>query len=177
MRYARGDVLEIGSGPGSNLRHYPDSVSCVTALDPSETMLRGLERKGRRYGYGPNGRCIRTSVGFGERLPFEEQSFDTVVFTLILCTVKDPDTTVREAVRVLKKGGVLIAMEHETPGPLPQRLLFGTIAPIWRLPSDCHLTRNTSSMIDSMRSLRVRSSGRWGFMLGKPFYFRVMERV
>jgi len=176
MGYARGRVLEIGSGPGTNLGYYPPSVSCVTALDPSSGMLKRLEVRGRDHGYGPGGRCLRTRVGFGERLPFPSGSFDTVVFTLILCTVKDPSSTVREAVRVLRPGGTLIAMEHERPRSAVQSVVFRAIAPLWKAPSDCNLDRETSTIIDGTRALSCRDSGRWGPVLGRPFYFRVMVR-
>lgn len=176
MEHARGSVLEIGSGPGTNLRYYPLSVECVTALDPHKGMLDRLTRRGADHGFGKE-RCLRTRIGFGEDLPFGDGSFDTVVFTLILCSVEDPRRTLEEAVRVLRPGGTLIAMEHEAPRSMVQDMLFRGIAPIWRMPSGCHLDRETSSLMDGHRSLSILCDGRWGPVLGRPFYYRVMRKV
>jgi SAM-dependent methyltransferase len=47
-----------------------------------------------------------------EDLPFEDDHFDTVVSTLVLCTVEDPDRALAEIARVLKPGGQLLFIEH-----------------------------------------------------------------
>jgi ubiquinone/menaquinone biosynthesis C-methylase UbiE len=176
MSHARGSVLEIGSGPGTNLRFYPGKVTCVTALDPNKCMLDRLERRGADHGFGKV-RCLRTHQGVGEDLPFRDRTFDTVVFTLILCSVQDPKAAISEAVRVLRPGGTLIAMEHESPIHAPQAALFRIIAPLWAAPSGCHLDRHTSELLDAILSLRKVHEGRYGPVLGRPFYYRVMRKV
>ena len=88
----RGHVLDIGSGTGTNLRYYPEEVDCVTVLDPNHENISYLKRKARGWGYGENGRCLKTRIGYGEKLPFEDGIFDSVVSTLILCTVDDPES-------------------------------------------------------------------------------------
>jgi SAM-dependent methyltransferase len=47
-----------------------------------------------------------------ERLPFDDQSVDTVVSTLVLCTVDAPDLALREIARVLRPDGQLLFIEH-----------------------------------------------------------------
>jgi ubiquinone/menaquinone biosynthesis C-methylase UbiE len=47
-----------------------------------------------------------------EDLPFEDDSFDTVVSTLVLCGVDDQPRAIREARRVLCPGGRLLFLEH-----------------------------------------------------------------
>ena len=47
-----------------------------------------------------------------ERLPFEDGRFDTVVVTLVLCTVQDPAKALEEIARVLKPGGQLLFTKH-----------------------------------------------------------------
>src|ERR1700752_5426183 len=47
-----------------------------------------------------------------EDLPFEDDSFDAAVSTLVLCPVSDQDRALRELHRVLRPGGRLVFMEH-----------------------------------------------------------------
>ena len=104
---ASGRVLEIGAGTGLNLTHYPESVTELVVTEPESPMLRRLERK--VAGARPAVRVVQTEA---ESLPFEDQSFDTVVSTLVLCTVRDPDATLAEIRRVLKPGGRFLFLEH-----------------------------------------------------------------
>lgn len=164
-----GDVLDIGSGTGINMGYYPSDVDCVTVVDPSERNISYLKKKASSWGFG-DGRCLKTHRAYGEDLPFHEEEFDHVVSTLILCSVKDPERVVKEGVRVLKKGGSFIFMEHQLPKMVPQKLMFRLVTPLWRAPSGCHLNRKTEEMIDSMDDLEKVESSRGGPLLGFPFY-------
>ena len=88
---ARGRVLEIGAGTGLNLARYPG----------------GLERRRRDLGI-----AAEVVHAPAESLPSEEGAFDTVVSTMVLCTVSDPDRAIAEIRRVLAPGGSLIFIEH-----------------------------------------------------------------
>src|SRR4051812_27328361 len=79
---ARGRVLEIGFGTGLNAAHYPRDVERVVALDSNPGVER-LARKRIEAASVP----IEFLLGSGERLPFEDGSFDSVVTTLVLCSV------------------------------------------------------------------------------------------
>jgi ubiquinone/menaquinone biosynthesis C-methylase UbiE len=171
----RGEVLDIGSGTGTNLKYYPDEVDCVTVLDPNEKNISYLEKKAEGWGYG-NGRCLRTEVGYGEDIPFRSGSFDHVVSTLILCTVDDPGKVISEGVRVLKKGGTFTFIEHQLPRKRPQALLFDAMAPVWRAPSGCNLNRETESMIRSQSRLKEIESFRGGPLLGYPFFIGTYKK-
>ena len=164
-----GVVLDIGSGTGINMEYYPSSVDCVTVVDPSEENLSYLKKKASSWGFG-DGRCLELFKGYGEDLPFDEGEFDNVVSTLILCSVKDPELVVREGIRVLKKGGSFIFMEHQLPRMIPQSLMFRMVTPLWKAPSGCHLNRKTEEMIDGMDGLEKVESSRGGPVLGFPFY-------
>ncbi|MGA1865938.1 MAG: class I SAM-dependent methyltransferase [Thermoplasmatota archaeon] len=173
----KGRVLDIGSGTGVNLGYYPESVECVTVIDPSHDNIRYLHRKARSGGWGvEGGRCLRSRIGVGEKLPFRSNYFDNVVSTLILCTVEDPAVVISEGIRVLKKGGKFIFIEHQLPKMRPQAFLFNALTPLWRAPSGCNLNRNTEDEIWKRRELRKSYSEIWGPVLGYPFFAGVFER-
>jgi ubiquinone/menaquinone biosynthesis C-methylase UbiE len=103
----RGRVLEIGGGTGANLPFYGEGIEELVITEPEEPMARRLERK--LAGYSLPTRVVRTPA---EELPFEDQSFDFVVSTLVLCTVNDPARALAEIHRLLKPSGQLLFLEH-----------------------------------------------------------------
>jgi SAM-dependent methyltransferase len=107
LRDARGRVLEVGAGVGFNLGHYPAGIDEVVITEPGDALLRRAERRAAELG-----RPVRAVKAFAERLPFEDDSFDTVVSTLVLCSVRDQDAALREIRRVLTPGGALLFIEH-----------------------------------------------------------------
>jgi ubiquinone/menaquinone biosynthesis C-methylase UbiE len=104
---AGGDVLEIGAGTGSNLAHYNGKVESLVFTEPEPAMLRRLQKKAREE--APLAKILRAPA---EDLPFEDDSFDTVVSTLVLCGVDDQARALRELRRVLRPGGRLLFLEH-----------------------------------------------------------------
>jgi SAM-dependent methyltransferase len=103
---ARGRVLELGAGTGLNMKHYK-SVDRVMFTEPDPRMVKRLKRRLER-GSTPGG----VVMAGAEQLPFEDGSFDTVVATLVFCTVPDPEAGFREIRRVLAPGGRLLFIEH-----------------------------------------------------------------
>jgi ubiquinone/menaquinone biosynthesis C-methylase UbiE len=104
---ATGSVLELGAGTGMNLLHYDGNVDSLVVTEPEPAMLRRLQRKAREQ--APLAKVLRAPA---EDLPFEDDTFDTVVSTLVLCGVDDQERALREARRVLRPGGRLLFMEH-----------------------------------------------------------------
>jgi SAM-dependent methyltransferase len=104
---ARGSVLEIGAGTGLNVGSYPTTIEQLTLAEPVEEMARMLDRRVARV--GSPARVVRAPA---ERLPFDDASFDTVVSTMVLCTVEDQPAALREIRRVLKPDGQLLFIEH-----------------------------------------------------------------
>jgi ubiquinone/menaquinone biosynthesis C-methylase UbiE len=104
---ASGRVLEIGAGTGMNLPHYNGSLESLVLTEPQAPMLRRLQRKAHEH--APNAQVLRAPA---EDLPFEDDSFDTLVTTLVLCGVDDQPRALREARRVLRPGGSLLFLEH-----------------------------------------------------------------
>ena len=104
---AHGRVLEIGGGTGANVPYYGEAVESLTITEPEGPMLKRLERRAREE--APNATVLRAPA---EDLPFEDDSFDTAVSTLVLCGVDDQPRALRELRRVLRPGGKLLFIEH-----------------------------------------------------------------
>jgi len=104
---ARGLTVEIGSGTGLNLPHYPDELDELVLVEPDVPMRSRLEKRLRE-----TSRRARLVDAPAERLPFADQSVDTVVSTFVLCTVDAPELALEEIVRVLRPGGQLLFLEH-----------------------------------------------------------------
>jgi ubiquinone/menaquinone biosynthesis C-methylase UbiE len=103
---ARGRVLEIGVGTGLSFPHYPPDVELV-GVEPSEPMLRRARARAEEFG-----RQVTLVEATAEAIPFDDESFDTVVSLAVLCTVDDPRRAVAEVRRVLRPGGQLLFLEH-----------------------------------------------------------------
>ncbi|MGY1746704.1 class I SAM-dependent methyltransferase [Blastococcus sp. SYSU D00695] len=106
---ARGEVLEVGAGTGRNVVLYPDAVTRLVLTEPSPYMARRLRE---RLAAETPGRSAEVVEAPAESLPFPDASFDTVVSTLVLCSVADPPRAVAEIHRVLRPGGTLLYLEH-----------------------------------------------------------------
>ncbi len=104
---ASGRLLEIGAGTGANLPHYSVEVEALTLTEPEPAMLRRLQQHAGQT--SPAATVLRAPA---EDLPFEDDSFDVVISTLVLCGVSDQPRTLRELHRVLRPGGELRFIEH-----------------------------------------------------------------
>jgi SAM-dependent methyltransferase len=107
LRHARGRTVEIGGGTGLNLSHYPDDLDELVLVEPDGAMRVRLEKR-----LGRSGRRARVVDAQAERLPFADESVDTVVSAFVLCTVDAPDLALREIARVLRPDGQLLFIEH-----------------------------------------------------------------
>ena len=107
LESARGQVLEIGAGTGANLPLYGPHVEALTVTEPEAPMARRLAKHLREQSKTAD--LVEASA---EHLPLPDGQFDTVVSTLVLCTVPDPLRALREVWRVLKPGGQLLFIEH-----------------------------------------------------------------
>ncbi|PXY29952.1 SAM-dependent methyltransferase [Prauserella sp. PE36] len=140
-----GTVLEVGAGNGLNFAHYPGTVDRVIAVEP-EPHLRQLAEGEARKTAVP----VEVVDGTAEQLPAGEGSVDAVVVSLVLCSVPDQASALREMRRVLVPGGKLRFLEHvraDSPGMVRvQRLLDATFWP--RLAGGCHAGRDTAAAIE-----------------------------
>jgi ubiquinone/menaquinone biosynthesis C-methylase UbiE len=104
---AAGQVLEIGAGTGANLSCYGPEVESLTITEPFAPMMRRLEVRVRDH--GDAAKVLRAPA---EDLPFDDDTFDVAVSTLVLCGVDDQPRALRELRRVLRPGGRLLLLEH-----------------------------------------------------------------
>jgi ubiquinone/menaquinone biosynthesis C-methylase UbiE len=105
---AEGRTLELGAGTGLNLEHYPAAVERLVVTEPDPHMARRLRARIAAEG----DRDVEVVECDAEALPFDDASFDSVVSTLVLCSVEEPERALGEAVRVLRRGGRLLFLEH-----------------------------------------------------------------
>jgi ubiquinone/menaquinone biosynthesis C-methylase UbiE len=107
LESAHGKVLEIGAGTGANLSLYGPNVEALTVTEPEAPMARRLAKRLREQP-----RATKLVEASAEQLPLPDGQVDTVVSTLVLCTVADPSRALREVWRVLRPGGQLLFIEH-----------------------------------------------------------------
>jgi ubiquinone/menaquinone biosynthesis C-methylase UbiE len=147
LAQAEGRVLEIGAGTGVNLGHYTGAVTELVLTEPEEPMAKRLEEKA-----AASGRPATVVRAPAERLPFPDNSFDTAVCTLVLCTVSDPEQALSELGRVLKPGGRLLFLEHVRSDDPDLAKWQDRLAPAWRrFGHGCNANRPTPALIESSR--------------------------
>ena len=141
---ANGRTLEIGAGTGANLELYPEAVTDLVLTEPDEHMRAQLERKATALGRRPE------VVGAGaEGLPFPDASFDTVVATLVLCTIPAPRQALEEIARVLKPDGRLLFIEHVRSEDAGRARWQDRLERPWGwFGRGCHPNRDTVAMIN-----------------------------
>jgi len=143
LAQARGRTLEIGSGTGLNLAHYPPSLDQLALAEPDAGMRRHLERR-----VASAERQTTVIDAPAERLPFDDGTLDTVVSTLVLCTVDSPEAALREIGRVLSPGGQLLFIEHVRAGSRVRSYWQDRLAAPWRaFASGCNCNRATLTLM------------------------------
>jgi ubiquinone/menaquinone biosynthesis C-methylase UbiE len=156
---ASGRVLEIGVGTGANLARYTRAASYVAALDPEAGMLAAARARAE---------AARVGVGLvtasAEALPFPPECFDTVVGTLVFCTIGDPRRALAEAARVMRPGARLLLLEHVRSRNAVIAALQDFATPVQRVvAAGCHLNRRTRPLVEragfSVSATRERFAG------------------
>lgn len=147
---AKGRVLELGFGTGLNLHHYPPDVKRIVAVDPNPGMA-ALARE-RMASVGIEVEHHQTTA---EKLPFDADSFDSVVCTLTLCSIPDVAASLAEVRRVLKPGGQFLFCEHGLhPDPSIGRWQ-NRLNPLWKKVFDgCNINRDMTRLVGDA-SLRL----------------------
>lgn len=162
----KGEVLEIGTGTGVNIPYYPDSLTRLTLSEPDPHMRRKLQQ---RLASSPVAHIdILSSAAEQHDLP--DASFDHIVSTLVLCSVRDVGQTLREFKRLLRPGGSLVLIEH-VAGEDPRLFnLQRRLEPFWKwFAGNCHLTRNTASLLEQAGFMTTLQQAE---MCGAPGFVR-----
>lgn len=146
---ARGRVLEIGAGTGLNLAHYPADLDDLVLSEPEPRMRARLERRVAR-----SGRAATVLAAPAEALPFADGTFDTVVSTLVLCTVADAPAALGELRRVLAPGGRLLFIEHVRGGSWLARGQDRLAGPWRAFAQGCRCNQETLALLER-QGLRV----------------------
>jgi SAM-dependent methyltransferase len=132
-----GDLLEIGPGSGANFGYYPSDVRWM-GVEPNPYMHPYLRATAAEHRL-----AIDLRTGYTEALPAADESMDTVVSTLVLCSVRDVVASLAEIRRVLKPGGKFLFIEHvAAPQGSGLRRLQNGVRPLWSFFADgCHPNR------------------------------------
>ena len=141
---AKGHVIEIGGGTGANLSFYGPGVESLTVTEPEQPMLSRLQRKVQDQ--IPSAKVLRAPA---EDLPFEDNTFDVAVSTLVLCGVDDQPRALRELRRVLRPGGQFLFLEHVRSDDPSWARLQDRMNWINRLVVCCDCNRPTLASIEA----------------------------
>lgn len=138
-----GDVFELGFGTGLNLPHYPGHVKKLVAADPNPGMRKTAQERMAKSHIEVDCRVLG-----GEALPFDDESFDTVVCTWTLCSIPDAERALAHCHRMLRPGGKFIFVEHGLAGDSTVRKWQDRLNPFWGiLGGGCHLNRDIKELI------------------------------
>jgi ubiquinone/menaquinone biosynthesis C-methylase UbiE len=143
---AAGRTLELGAGTGLNLEHYPLAVTRLVLTEPDPHMAKRLRSRLAETTPVAPAEVVEASA---EELPFDDTSFDTVVSTLTLCTVGDPERAAAEAKRVLRPDGRLLFIEHvrDEEGTGRARWQDRLERPWGWVAGGCHPNRDTGQLL------------------------------
>jgi len=140
---ATGRVLEVGSGTGANFPYFK-SAKQVVATEPDPYMLERARKRLEDLGLTH----IELRQAPAEELPFEDESFDNVVSSMVFCSVSDPQRALAEVRRLLKPGGSFRFIEHVRSESAFRGGLQDVVTPVWSwLGAGCHPNRRTLETI------------------------------
>jgi len=135
-RLKSGRVLEVGVGTGKNLPYYDSSFE-IYGIDISEKMLLKAKKRAKRLNISL--KIYKMDV---QNLEFPDNYFDGEFSTFVFCSVPDPIAGLSELMRVLKKDGIAVFLEHVRPKGL-LGLIFDFFNPISVRLIGVNINRNT----------------------------------
>jgi ubiquinone/menaquinone biosynthesis C-methylase UbiE len=137
---ARGRTLDVGCGTGRGLALYSRDISPI-GLDPAWDSLARARRRAP---------TVPLVQGSAEALPFRDDAFDTVVSSLVFCTVPEPARGLAEAKRVLRPDGRLRMLEHVRSRRRWKAIFQDRVEPVWTWVSGgCHPNRDTERAVEA----------------------------
>jgi ubiquinone/menaquinone biosynthesis C-methylase UbiE len=144
LAHATGEVLEIGFGTGLNIECYPASILRITAIDPSQPMMKKADSRIRKS---------RISVDLhalsAEALPYPSERFDSVISTWTMCSIPQIEQALGEVRRVLRNDGRFVFLEHGLSPDKSVQQWQKTLRPLFRIAGGgCHPDRDIQGLID-----------------------------
>ncbi len=148
----KGDkILEVGVGTGKNIPFYPDNTD-ITSIDLSEKMIeraiKAAKEKSKKVNF------IQADI---QNLPFEDNTFDSVVSTFVFCSVPNPVLGLKEVKRVLKPGGKFLLLEHVLSEKPVLRLIMEIMNPLMSWLSGANMNRKTLENIKAAGFDNIKS--------------------
>jgi ubiquinone/menaquinone biosynthesis C-methylase UbiE len=146
---ARGRVIEVGAGTGVNVGLYGSGIEDLTLVEPDQHMAAQLRRRleAAASASRPPKHLVEAPA---EHLPFADDTFDTAVATLVLCTIPDPVAAIAELARVLKTGGRLLFIEHVRSDDPGRARWQDRMEKPWRFMADgCYCNRDTEATLSA----------------------------
>ncbi|MFO7541113.1 MAG: class I SAM-dependent methyltransferase [Chloroflexota bacterium] len=160
LQTAQGRVLELGVGTGVNWPLYglAGSVELLFGLDVGGAKLTGV---GARQTAVSPATILQADA---QTLPFAPDAFDTVVATLVFCSIPRPEVALAEVARVLRPNGRFLLLEHVRGQGSISRRLTDWLQPVWyALQRECHLNRETAlSVAQAGFHIEQISTHGWG---------------
>jgi ubiquinone/menaquinone biosynthesis C-methylase UbiE len=143
LKNVSGEVLEIGFGTGLNLPHYPSSVTKLTIVDKNP----GMNKQAQERISASKFKIVNKIVN-SEELPFDDESFDSVVSTFTLCSIQFVDKALMEIHRTLKHDGKFFFQEHGLSNDPKIQKWQNRLNPVQKIWADgCNLNRNIKLLI------------------------------
>jgi SAM-dependent methyltransferase len=144
-------VVELGAGVGANLR-YLRPGSTLVAIEPNLPMHRRLRTAAARRGVHLD---LRDSLA--ERTDLPDQSADSVISSLVLCTVANPADVLAEIRRILRPGGTFRFVEHVAArAGTPTRTLQRALRRPWAWAFEgCSCERDLAGLLRTAGFARV----------------------
>lgn len=143
IKSLKGNILEIGFGKGENFQHYSNNCK-IFAIEKNEKILTNAEKE-----VGKN--KVQLKKGIAEELPFENNYFDAVVFSFVLCSVNSIEKSLNEVLRVLKNNGKIILLEHIKSNNKMTLSVQKVITNVQSLFTTCRLDRDPRHYIDKSK--------------------------
>jgi SAM-dependent methyltransferase len=144
-------VVEIGAGVGANLRYLAPG-STLIAIEPNLPMHRRLRAAAER-------RDVHLDLRdrLAERTDLPDQSVDSVISSLVLCTVTDAADVLAEIRRILRPGGTFRFVEHvAAPAGTPTRTLQRVLRRPWAWTFEgCSCERDLAGLLRAAGFARV----------------------
>lgn len=158
---ATGRVVEIGAGTGRNFSFY-GAIDRLTAAEPDPHMQRRAAKKAGGLPFP-----ILLLSDRAEALSLADGSADSVVATLVLCTVPNPAAALREIRRVLAPDGHFRFVEHVRAEEPRLARVQDLVTPLHRrIAAGCHPNRDTLGLLQR-EGFRLAELER--FPLGPPW--------